>query len=146
MRAVVQRVKNASVEVDGEVVSGFEGQGLLVLLGVAVDDGHAEAAAVASKIAHLRILDDEKSAVSAQAPVIVVSNFTLYGDVRKGRRPSWSKAARPEAAVDLYEEVAAILRGFGLDVGTGVFGAEMDVQLTNDGPVTLIIDSAELAL
>lgn len=146
MRAVVQRVKNASVEVDGEVVSGFEGQGLLVLLGVAVDDGHAEAAAVASKIAHLRILDDEKSAVSAAAPVIVVSNFTLYGDVRKGRRPSWSKAARPEAAVDLYEEVAAILRGFGLDVGTGVFGAEMDVQLTNDGPVTLIIDSAELAL
>lgn len=146
MRAVVQRVKNASVEVDGDVVSSFEGQGLLVLLGVAVDDGHAEAAAVASKIAHLRILDDEKSAVSAQAPVIVVSNFTLYGDVRKGRRPSWSKAARPEAAVDLYEEVAAILRGFGLDVGTGVFGAEMDVQLTNDGPVTLIIDSAELAL
>lgn len=146
MRAVVQRVKNASVEVDGDVVSSFEGQGLLVLLGVAVDDGHAEAAAVASKIAHLRILDDEKSAVSAQAPVIVVSNFTLYGDVRKGRRPSWSKAARPEAAVDLYEEVAAILRGFGLDVGAGVFGAEMDVQLTNDGPVTLIIDSAELAL
>lgn len=146
MRAVVQRVKNASVEVDGDVVSGFEGQGLLVLLGVAVDDGHAEAAAVASKIAHLRILDDEKSAVSADAPVIVVSNFTLYGDVRKGRRPSWSKAARPEAAVDLYEEVAATLRGFGLDVGTGVFGAEMDVQLTNDGPVTLIIDSAELAL
>lgn len=146
MRAVVQRVKNASVEVDGDVVSSFEGQGLLVLLGVAVDDGHAEAAAVASKIAHLRILDDEKSAVSADAPVIVVSNFTLYGDVRKGRRPSWSKAARPEAAVDLYEEVAAILRGFGLDVGTGVFGAEMDVQLTNDGPVTLIIDSAELAL
>ena len=146
MRAVVQRVKNASVEVDGDVVSSFEGQGLLVLLGVAVDDGHAEAAAVASKIAHLRILDDEKSAVSAAAPVIVVSNFTLYGDVRKGRRPSWSKAARPEAAVDLYEEVAAILRGFGLDVGTGVFGAEMDVQLTNDGPVTLIIDSAELAL
>ncbi|MCT1685518.1 D-aminoacyl-tRNA deacylase [Pseudoglutamicibacter cumminsii] len=146
MRAVVQRVKNASVKVDGEVVSGFEGQGLLVLLGVAVDDGHAEAAAVASKIAHLRILDDEKSVVSAQAPVIVVSNFTLYGDVRKGRRPSWSRAARPEAAVDLYEEVAATLRGFGLDVGTGVFGAEMDVQLTNDGPVTLIIDSAELAL
>ncbi len=146
MRAVVQRVKNASVEVDGDVVSGFEGQGLLVLLGVAVDDGHAEAVAAASKIAHLRILDDEKSAVSAAAPVIVVSNFTLYGDVRKGRRPSWSKAARPEAAVDLYEEVAATLRGFGLDVGTGVFGAEMDVQLTNDGPVTLIIDSAELAL
>lgn len=146
MRAVVQRVKNASVEVDGNVVSGFEGQGLLVLLGVGVDDGHAEAAAVASKIAHLRILDDEKSAVSAAAPVIVVSNFTLYGDVRKGRRPSWSKAARPEAAVDLYQEVAATLRGFGLDVGTGVFGAEMDVQLTNDGPVTLIIDSAELAL
>ena len=146
MRAVVQRVKNASVEVDGDVVSSFEGQGLLVLLGVGVDDGHAEAAAVASKIAHLRILDDEKSAVSAAAPVIVVSNFTLYGDVRKGRRPSWSKAARAEAAGDLYEEVAATLRGFGLDVGTGVFGAEMDVQLTNDGPVTLIIDSAELAL
>ena len=146
MRAVVQRVKNASVEVDGDVVSSFEGQGLLVLLGVGVDDGHAEAAAVASKIAHLRILDDEKSAVSAAAPVIVVSNFTLYGDVRKGRRPSWSKAARPEAAVDLYEEVAATLRGFGLDVGTGVFGAEMDVHLTNDGPVTLVIDSAELAL
>ena len=145
MRAVVQRVKNASVEVDGEVVSGFEGQGLLVLLGVAVDDGHAEAAAVASKIAHLRILDDEKSAVSAQAPVIVVSNFTLYGDVRKGRRPSWTRAAKGNQAEPLYERFTAELEAAGVRVERGVFGAKMDVSLTNSGPFTLIVDSDELA-
>lgn len=141
MRAVIQRAARASVTVDGQVVSSFDRQGLLVLLGVTHDDGPEQVATIARKIADLRLLDDEKSVTDVGAPVIVVSQFTLYGDARKGRRPTWIAAAPGPVAEPLVDAVIEDLRGRGLEVGTGVFGADMKVELVNDGPVTLIVEA-----
>lgn len=145
MRAVCQRAQSASVTVDGKVVGSFEGEGLVILLGVSVDDTEAEAVQVAAKIAGLRMLDGEVSLLDAGAPALVVSQFTLYGDVRKGRRPSWTRAATGDQAEPLYKRFMAELEAAGVRVEHGVFGAMMDVSLTNSGPFTLIVDSDELA-
>ncbi len=144
MRAVVQRVSRASVTVDGQVV-GEIGTGLCVLLGVTHDDDAARAAKLAEKLWHLRILDDADgvmnvSAADAGAPLLVVSQFTLYGDTAKGRRPSWLAAARPEVAEPLVDAVVTALRGLGATVATGRFRTDMAVELVNDGPVTLIVE------
>lgn len=141
MRAVVQRVSRAGVRVDGEVVSAVEGPALLALVGVTHADGAARAAALASKIAHLRIMDGERSVVEIGAPVLVVSQFTLYADTRKGRRPSWSAAAPGPVAEPLVDAVVAALREFGLAVSTGRFGAHMEIELINDGPMTLLLEA-----
>ena len=145
MRAVCQRAQSASVTVDGKVVGSFEGEGLVILLGVSVDDTEAEAVQLAAKIAGLRMLDGEVSLVDAGAPALVVSQFTLYGDVRKGRRPSWTRSAKGDQAEPLYERFTAELEAAGVRVERGVFGAMMDVSLTNSGPFTLIVDSDELS-
>ncbi|VTR78012.1 D-aminoacyl-tRNA deacylase [Cellulomonas hominis] len=142
MRAVVQRASRASVTVDGQVVGSFDGQGLVVLVGVTPGDGPAQVQHLARKIAELRILRDERSAVDVGAPVLVVSQFTLYGDTRKGRRPTWNAAAPGPVAEPLVDAVVADLRARGLTVATGVFGADMAVELVNDGPVTLLLESA----
>ena len=141
MRAVVQRVSSASVSVDGQVTGSIDGPGLLVLLGVTHSDTEREAAALAGKIYHLRILDGEKSSADTGAPLLVISQFTLYGDTRKGRRPSWVAAAPGPVAEPLVESFVAALRGLGARVETGVFGAKMLVSLVNDGPVTLILET-----
>lgn len=141
MRAVVQRASRASVTVDGEVVGSFDGQGLVVLVGVTPGDGPAQVEHIARKVAELRILRDERSASEAGAPVLVVSQFTLYGDARKGRRPTWNAAAPGPVAEPLVDAVVADLRARGLTVSTGVFGADMAVELVNDGPVTLLLES-----
>ena len=141
MRAVIQRVTRASVSVGSEVVGAIDGPGLMVLLGVARGDGPRQAAVVARKIAELRILDGEASAQDAGAPVLVVSQFTLYGDTRKGRRPSWAHAAPGPEAEPLVEAVVADLRGRGLRVETGCFGAMMEVSLVNDGPFTVLVEA-----
>lgn len=141
MRAVIQRVLSASVEVAGEIVGAVEGPGLMVLLGVARGDGPEQVATLARKIAELRILEDEVSVLEAGAPVLVVSQFTLYGDTKKGRRPSWSKAAPGEEAEPLVDAVVADLRGRGLHVETGRFGAMMRVALVNDGPFTVLVEA-----
>lgn len=141
MRAVLQRVVAARVEVDGEVVGEITRPGLLALVGVTHDDGPAEVERLARKIAELRILRDEQSVTDAGAPVLVVSQFTLYADTRKGRRPSWSAAAPGSVAEPLVEAVVAALRARGIEVATGRFGAMMQVSLTNDGPVTLVVDA-----
>ena len=148
MRAVVQRVSEASVAVDGQVV-GAVGRGFLVLLGVTHSDGEAEAAALARKIAGLRIFEDAAgkfnlALADVGGAVLVVSQFTLYGDARKGRRPSFTDAARPEHAEPLCQWFVDCLRGEGLSVQTGRFGAMMAVHLVNDGPVTLWLDTAEI--
>ena len=145
MRAVVQRVLNSKVEVDNEVV-GQIGRGLLVLVAVHCDDTELEADWLASKIARLRIFSDEDgkmnlSVTDIGGQILVVSQFTLYGDARKGRRPSFSDAARPDVANPLYEEFVEKLRAQGITVGTGEFGAHMMVELTNDGPVTILLES-----
>ena len=140
MRAVIQRVGSASVAVDGSVV-GEIGPGLLVLVGVKVDDTIDQAHALASKIYTLRILDGERSAQDLAAPLLVISQFTLYADTRKGRRPSWNAAAPGPVAEPLVDAVVAHLRHLGASVATGVFGAQMQVSLVNDGPVTLIVDT-----
>jgi D-tyrosyl-tRNA(Tyr) deacylase len=145
MRAVIQRVTRASVTVDGRVVGAIE-RGFLALVGVAVDDTDADADALAQKIAGLRVFDDGDGAMNlaladVHGAVLVVSQFTLLGDVRKGRRPSFIAAARGELAERLYERVAAGLRNAGLHVETGVFGADMAVELINDGPVTILLDT-----
>ena len=145
MRAVVQRVLEASVTVDAEVV-GRVGPGLLVLLGVGKQDTDADAAWMADKLAHLRIFEDEagkmnRSLLDGSRQLLVVSQFTLYGDARKGRRPSFIEAAEPVEARRLYELCCARLREAGLAVGQGVFAADMKVALVNDGPVTLLLDS-----
>lgn len=142
MRAVVQRATRASVTVAGEVVGSFEGQGLVVLVGVTPGDGPAQVEHIARKVAELRILRDERSASEVDAPVLVVSQFTLYGDARKGRRPTWNAAAPGPVAEPLVAAVVADLRARGLTVSTGVFGADMAVELVNDGPVTLLLESA----
>ena len=141
MRVVLQRASSASVSVEGRVVASFDREGLVALVGVTHGDADADAGAIAAKIADLRILTGETSAADVGAPVIVISQFTLYADTRKGRRPSWNGAAPREVAEPLVDAVAANLRQRGFEVGTGVFGAHMAVELVNDGPVTLILDS-----
>jgi D-aminoacyl-tRNA deacylase len=144
VRAVVQRVRRACVTVDGEVVGAID-DGLLALVGVTHSDDPAGAAKLASKLAHLRILDDDagvmnRSVLDAGGAVLVVSQFTLYGDTSRGRRPSWIAAARPKQAAPLVEAVGDELRRLGVPVATGRFQAEMDVELVNDGPVTVILE------
>lgn len=143
MRAVVQRVRSASVRVDGEVVGSVTsrpGQALMVLVGVTHDDTVEQSRSLARKIADLRILDGERSAAEAGASVLVVSQFTLYADTRKGRRPSWSAAAPGQVAEPLVTAVVQALRERGLHVQTGVFGAAMQVELINDGPMTILLE------
>jgi D-tyrosyl-tRNA(Tyr) deacylase len=140
MRAVAQRVSEAKVLVDGEIVGAIEGPGLCVLVGVTHDDTQETAALLARKLWTLRILPEELSCSDAGAPLLVISQFTLYGDARKGRRPTWNAAAPSHVAEPLVEEVVAQLRALGATVETGVFGAEMRVSLTNDGPFTLVVD------
>lgn len=139
MRAVVQRVTSASVTVGGEVV-GSIGTGLLVLLGVTHGDGPAQAEAMARKLHELRVLRDERSCAETGSALLVVSQFTLYGDTRKGRRPSWTAAAPGPVAEPLLTAVVDALRGRGAHVETGRFGAQMDVALVNDGPFTLLVE------
>ncbi|GII85335.1 D-aminoacyl-tRNA deacylase [Sphaerisporangium siamense] len=140
MRAVVQRVASASVVVDGRTVGAIDEPGLLVLVGVTHSDGPAEAAKLAAKLWGLRVLSGEKSCSDIGAPLLVVSQFTLYGDARKGRRPTWQAAAPGPVAEPLVDAVVTELRALGARVETGVFGADMKVHLVNDGPITLIID------
>jgi len=140
MRAVVQRVSQASVAVGGETVGAIDEPGLLVLVGVTHDDTPGLAAKLAAKLWGLRILDGEKSCSDIGAPLLVISQFTLYADLAKGRRPSWSAAAPGPVAEPLVSAVVQALRDLGGQVQTGVFGADMKVSLVNDGPVTIIID------
>ena len=144
MRALVQRVTDARVRVDGEVI-GEIGPGLCVLVGVTHSDDAAAARRLAEKVWHLRIFDDEdgnmgRSVADGSRALLVISQFTLYGDTRKGRRPSWIDAARPEQAEPLVEEFVTALRELGATVATGRFGADMAVELVNDGPVTVSIE------
>jgi D-aminoacyl-tRNA deacylase len=141
VRAVVQRVSRASVVVDGEVVGAVDRPGLCVLVGVTHGDGPDQVTTMVRKVAELRVLDDERSAVDVGAPVLVVSQFTLYADTRKGRRPSWSAAAPGDVAEPLVEAVVQGLRERGLEVATGRFGARMSVELVNDGPMTLLLEA-----
>jgi D-aminoacyl-tRNA deacylase len=142
MRVLVQRVSSASVRVDGEVVGEIrpQSQGLVALVGVTHDDDEDTARRMADKLWTLRILDDERSAADVAAPILVVSQFTLYANTTKGRRPSWNAAAPGPVAEPLVDAFCAALRGLGADVATGVFGADMAVQLVNDGPVTLLLE------
>lgn len=140
MRAVAARVAEASVTVDGEVVGAIDEPGLLVLLGVHREDTPGKAPVMARKLHELRILDGEESCATAGAPLLVVSQFTLYGDTRKGRRPSWSAAAPPALATEVFDAVVAELRGRGARVATGVFGATMAVHSVNDGPFTVLVE------
>ncbi|MGE5133621.1 MAG: D-aminoacyl-tRNA deacylase [Gemmatimonadota bacterium] len=140
MRAVVQRVSEASVAVGGRVVGAISEPGLLVLVGVSHDDTPATAAKLAAKLWGLRILDGEKSCSDVAAPLLVISQFTLYADTRKGRRPTWQAAAPGPVAEPLVGALVAALRELGARVETGVFGADMKVSLVNDGPVTVIVE------
>jgi len=148
MRAVVQRVKRAEVRVDGRTV-GAIGKGMLVLLGVGKNDTADDAQSLADKILNLRIFDDSAgrmnlSLLETQGQLLCVSQFTLYGDCRKGRRPSYDQAARPEVAGGLYDAFVGAARAGGVTVQTGQFQAMMDVELVNDGPVTLLLDSERI--
>ena len=140
VRAVVQRVSQASVMVDGQSVGAISEPGLLVLVGVTHDDTRDKAAKLAAKLWGLRILEGEKSCSDVSAPLLVISQFTLYADTRKGRRPTWQAAAPGPVAEPLVDAVASSLRGLGARVETGVFGADMKISLVNDGPVTIILD------
>ena len=140
MRAVAARVTSASVTVDGRVTGAIKDPGLLVLLGVHVSDTPEKAATMARKLHELRILRDEESCASSGAPLLVVSQFTLYGETRKGRRPSWTNAARPEHAAPLVDAVVSELRQRGAWVETGEFGAMMSVASVNDGPFTVLVE------
>jgi D-tyrosyl-tRNA(Tyr) deacylase len=140
VRAVVARVTRASVVVADEVVGRIDEPGLLVLLGVHVDDGPDKADVMARKLHELRLLRDEESCATTGSPLLVVSQFTLYGSTRKGRRPSWTEAARPESAEPLVEAVVAALRARGAAVETGRFGAAMAVESVNDGPFTVLVE------
>ncbi len=145
MRAVVQRVREASVEIEGEIISRIGG-GLLVLLGIAREDHRSDAEYLASKISNLRIFEDEagkmnRSLIDTGGDMLVVSQFTLLGDCRKGRRPSFISAAEPDRANELYEYFVEAVRQLGIPVATGRFKAMMAVALVNDGPVTLIVES-----
>lgn len=141
MRAVVQRVSEASVSVDDTVLGRLDRPGLVILLGVTHDDGQAQVDALAAKVWKLRILDGERSASDVDAPLLVVSQFTLYADTRKGRRPSWSAAAPATVSEPVYDAFCAALRDLGATVETGRFGAHMHVALVNDGPVTLLLEA-----
>jgi D-tyrosyl-tRNA(Tyr) deacylase len=141
VRAVLQRVTSARVEVDGEVVGEITRPGLLALVGVTHDDGAEQVDRMARKIAELRILRDEQNVADTGAPVLVVSQFTLHADTRKGRRPSWSAAAPGPVAEPVVEQLVDALRDRGVEVATGRFGAMMQVSLTNDGPFTLVVDA-----
>ncbi|MFC7731714.1 D-aminoacyl-tRNA deacylase [Actinomadura keratinilytica] len=141
MRAVVQRVSRASVTVDDRVVGAIDGPGLLALVGVTHDDTPERARKLAAKLWGLRVLPEERSCSDLGAPLLVISQFTLYGDTRKGRRPSWIAAAPGPVAEPLVDEVVTELRALGAKVETGVFGADMKVSLVNDGPVTLIVET-----
>jgi len=148
MRALLQRVTRASVTVDGEIV-GRIGRGFLILLGIGQGDGEAEVKALADKIVNLRVFSDDdgkmnRSLLDSGGAALVVSQFTLYADVRKGRRPSFVEAAPPALAEPLVERFMAALAAYGLSVAGGVFGARMDVALLNDGPVTIWLDSEQL--
>jgi D-aminoacyl-tRNA deacylase len=148
MRAVVQRVTRAQVTVDGESTGQIE-RGLLVLLGVAQNDSQADADYLAEKIAGLRIFEDANAKMNLAVgevggSILVVSQFTLYGDVRRGKRPSFDEAARPERAQELYEYLVNVLRKKGLQCETGRFQEDMQVELVNDGPVTILLDSTKM--
>ncbi len=145
MRAVVQRVQSSSVTVDQKIVGEIQ-HGFLVLLGIAADDTQEDVVYLAGKLCGLRVFEDDegkmnRSITEAGGAMLIVSQFTLYGDCRKGRRPSFIEAARPEIAQPLYESFVAEVRGQGIHVETGVFQAQMDVALINDGPITLLLDS-----
>jgi D-tyrosyl-tRNA(Tyr) deacylase len=141
VKAVLQRVTRASVTVDGEVVGAIDRPGLLALVGATHDDGPEQVELIARKIADLRILRDERSVLDDGAPVLVVSQFTLYADTRKGRRPSWNGAAPGPVAEPLVAAVVEALRARGIEVATGVFGAMMQVELVNDGPFTILLEA-----
>ncbi|MGA9747398.1 MAG: D-aminoacyl-tRNA deacylase [Nocardioides sp.] len=141
MRAVVQRVLTADVAVDGKIVGRIDRPGLLVLLGVTHGDDHEDATWLARKIWSLRILRHEQSASDVDAPILVVSQFTLYGDARKGRRPTWTAAAPGALSEPLYEQTCAELERLGATVARGRFGADMQVTLVNDGPITMIVET-----
>lgn len=141
MRAVIQRVNHAAVSVDGQVVGAIDRPGLLVLVGATHDDGAAQVALIARKIADLRLLEGELSVTDAAAPVLVVSQFTLYADTRKGRRPSWNQAAGADVAEPLVQAVVEDLRSRGLEVVTGQFGAHMVIDMQADGPVTIELEA-----
>ena len=142
MRVLLQRVTSASVTVDGEAVGAIrpQTQGLLALVGVTHDDDEAKARQLAEKVWQLRILDGERSAADVAAPILVVSQFTLYANTEKGRRPSWNAAAPRSTAEPLVTAFSDALRRLGAEVASGVFGAEMQVQLVNDGPVTVLLE------
>ncbi|MFL6167517.1 MAG: D-aminoacyl-tRNA deacylase [Ornithinibacter sp.] len=140
MRAVLQRVSRATVTVDGQVVGELTRPGILALVGVTHDDGPGQVALLARKITDLRILHGERSVLDEGAPVLVVSQFTLYADTRKGRRPSWNAAAPAPVAEPVVDQVVEALRARGVEVQTGRFGAHMEVELVNDGPVTILLE------
>ncbi|WP_316671114.1 D-aminoacyl-tRNA deacylase [uncultured Propionibacterium sp.] len=143
MRVVLQRALSASVSVDGEVVGSLPRPGLVALVGVAHDDTAADATAMAARTLRLRILDDERSASDVDAPILVISQFTLYANTRKGRRPSWNAAAPGPVGEPLVDAYVRALRDAGARVKTGRFGARMRVALVNDGPMTILLDSAD---
>lgn len=148
MRAIVQRVKEANVKVEGKEISSI-GEGLLVLLGVGVEDEVKDAEYIASKLVGLRVFNDgdrvmNLSLEDIKGEILIVSQFTLYGDVRKGRRPSYINSAKGDVAVELYEKVCSLVENKGFDVKKGEFGANMDISLVNSGPVTIQLDSSKL--
>jgi len=147
MRAVIQRVNRASVAIDGEVY-GAIGKGLMVLLGIHEKDTEADLQYMVDKISGLRIFEDEQGKINLAlsdvgGEILLVSQFTLYGDARKGRRPGFIEAARPETAIPLYQKCIFLLRKLHISVATGKFGADMQVELVNDGPVTILLDSTK---
>ena len=148
MRCVIQRVTSASVAIDGEVI-GRCGKGYMILIGVSAEDTEADLHYMATKIPTLRIFEDEngkmnKSILDVGGEILAISQFTLYGDARSQRRPGFTAAARPDKAIPLYEALVKAWRDQGIHVETGVFGADMQVSLTNDGPVTMLMDSTKL--
>jgi D-tyrosyl-tRNA(Tyr) deacylase len=141
VRSVLQRATRASVFVDGEILGGFDVPGLVVLLGVTHDDGPPEIEWMAHKIRDLRLMREERSIGELGAPALVVSQFTLYGDARKGRRPTWNAAAPGAVAEPVYEAVCERMAALGTPVSRGRFGAQMELELVNDGPVTLVLET-----
>jgi D-tyrosyl-tRNA(Tyr) deacylase len=148
MRAVVQRVKSATVESEGELLGNI-GRGLVILVGIEEGDGKKDIDYIVEKCANLRVFDDEngvmnRSAIKTRGEMMVISQFTVMGDVRKGRRPSYIRAAAPDVAVKIFEDILAAFRQTGLAVQTGRFAADMQVSLINDGPVTILMDSRKI--
>lgn len=140
MRAVLQRCTRARVVVDGDVVGALPAPGIVALVGVTHDDGPTQVATLARKIADLRILREERSLLDEGAPVLAISQFTLYANTAKGRRPTWNQAAPGPVSEPVFDALVADLRGRGIHVETGRFGADMSVELVNDGPVTIVLD------